>query len=61
MERDLRIFTEERLQQVVIGTGDTVEWLLNSYYLLAHVVVTAVVFFWLYVRHPKHLRALPAG
>ncbi len=52
MERDLRIFTEERLQQVVIGTGDTVEWLLNSYYLLAHIVVTAVVFFWLYVRHP---------
>jgi hypothetical protein len=53
MERDLRIFTEERLQAVVIGTGDTIEWLLNSYYLLAHVVVTAAVFFWLYVRHPN--------
>ena len=52
MERDLRIFTEERLQQVVIGTGETVEWVLNSYYLFAHVVVTAVAFFWLFWRHP---------
>jgi hypothetical protein len=52
MERDLRIFTEERLQQVVIGTGKGVEWVLNSYYLFAHVVVTAVAFFWLFWRHP---------
>ena len=53
VERDLSIFTEERLQQAVIGAGHTVEWLLNAYYLFAHVVVTAVVFLWLYVRHPS--------
>jgi hypothetical protein len=53
MERDLSIFTEERLQQAVIHAGHTVEWLLNAYYLFAHVVVTAVVFLWLYIRHPN--------
>ena len=52
MERDLRIFTEERLQEAVIGAGHTVEWLLNAYYLFAHMVVTAIVFLWLYLRHP---------
>jgi hypothetical protein len=52
-ERDLRIFTEERLQQAVIGAGQTFEWFLNAYYLFAHIAVTVVVFFWLYVRHPK--------
>jgi hypothetical protein len=52
-ERELRIFSEERLQQAVIGAGHSVEWLLNSYYLFAHIVVTVIVFFWLYVRHPK--------
>ena len=50
VERELRIFTEERLQQAVIGAGHTVEWLLNVYYLFAHVVVTASVFLWLYLR-----------
>ena len=53
MERELRIFTEERLQQAVIGAGHTVEWLLNAYYLFAHVVVTASVFLWLYLRQPQ--------
>jgi hypothetical protein len=52
LEQALRIFTEERFQQVVVGTGHTVEWLLNSYYLFAHVVVTAAAFLWLYARHP---------
>ena len=51
-ERDLRIFTEARIQDAVIGTGTAVEWVLNAYYLFAHVVVTAIAFFWLYARHP---------
>jgi PAP2 superfamily len=51
-ERDLRIFTEARIQDAVIGTGTAVEWLLNAYYLFAHVAVTAIAFFWLYARHP---------
>ncbi len=51
-ERELRIFTEARIQDAVIGAGTAVEWLLNSYYLFAHVAVTALAFFWLYARHP---------
>ena len=53
IERDLSIFTEERLQQAVIGAGHTVEWLLNAYYLFAHILVTAIAFLWLYLRHPN--------
>jgi hypothetical protein len=52
MERDLRIFSEERLQQVVIGAGESVEWVLNSYYLVAHIAVTAIALLWLFFRHP---------
>jgi hypothetical protein len=52
LERALRIFTEERVQDLVVGAGHTVEWLLNAYYLFAHVLVTAAAFFWLYTRHP---------
>jgi PAP2 superfamily len=51
-ERDLQIFTEARVQDAVIGAGSAVEWLLNSYYLVAHVVVTAIAFLWLYARYP---------
>src|SRR5215217_5806622 len=47
-ERDLSIFTEARLQEAVIGAGTAVERFLNAYYLVAHVAVTAVAFFWLY-------------
>jgi hypothetical protein len=53
IERDLRIFTEERVQDLAVSTGHTVEWLLNAYYLFAHVVITAIAFVWLYVRHPR--------
>jgi hypothetical protein len=52
-ERDLKIFTEARLQEVALGAGTTVEWFLNAYYLVAHVAVTAIAFVWLYARHPN--------
>jgi len=52
-ERELSIFTEARLQEAVIAAGRSVEWFLNSYYLFAHIVVTAVAFLWLYARHPR--------
>jgi hypothetical protein len=52
-ERDLSIFTEARLQEAVLGAGTAIEWMLNAYYLFAHVVVTAVAFLWLYARHPN--------
>ena len=52
VERALSIFNEARLQELALEHGATVLRALNGYYLYAHVVVTAVVFFWLFVRHP---------
>jgi hypothetical protein len=37
----------------VLGAGSALDWMLNAYYLFAHVVVTAVAFVWLYARHPQ--------
>jgi hypothetical protein len=56
LERDMGIFTEERLQDAFLQVGTSVEWMLNAYYLYAHVVVTAAAFLWLYARHPKTYR-----
>ena len=53
VERALSIFNEARLQELALEHGATVLRALNGYYLYAHVVVTAVVFFWLFVRHPR--------
>jgi hypothetical protein len=54
-ERSLGVFTEARLQDLVV-TSATVVRFLNVYYLVAHVAVTAAVFVWLYVRHPEGYR-----
>ena len=50
LERALGVFSEARLQDLV-ERNVTVIRFLNGYYLLAHVAVTVVAFFWLYVRH----------
>jgi hypothetical protein len=49
-ERSLGVFTEARLQELVDGNVTVVRFL-NGYYLVAHVLVTVVAFFWLYARH----------
>jgi hypothetical protein len=56
VERDLGIFTEARLQEAFLGVGPVVEWSLNAYYLVAHVIVTATAFLWLYARFPSAYR-----
>jgi hypothetical protein len=56
VERALRIFSEARVQDVVLSLGDSVARALNSYYLVAHVVVTAAAFLWLFVAHPGTYR-----
>ncbi len=50
VERTLGVFSEARLQDLVDGNLTLIRFL-NAYYLLAHALVTAVAFFWLYVRH----------
>jgi hypothetical protein len=50
LERALGVFSEARLQELVDGNVTIIRFL-NGYYLVAHVVVTAAAFFWLYVRH----------
>ena len=45
------IFSEARLQDLVVGDTALIRFL-NGYYLLAHVAVTAAAFVWLYARHP---------
>ena len=50
LERSLGVFTEARLQDFVDGNTTVVRFL-NAYYLVAHVLVTALAFFWLYARH----------
>jgi PAP2 superfamily len=55
VERSLGVFTEARLQDLVVSSTALVRFL-NAYYLAAHVVVTAAAFVWLYVRHPDAYR-----
>jgi len=55
LERSLGVFSEARLQDVVLHDTVLVRFL-NGYYLVAHVVVTAAAFVWLYVRHPPTYR-----
>ena len=50
LERALGVFSEARLQDLV-ERNVTVIRFLNGYYLIAHVAVTVVAFFWLYARH----------
>src|SRR3954451_23592101 len=49
LERALGVFSEARLQDLVDGNVTVIRFL-NAYYLLAHTIVTAIAFFWLYVR-----------
>ena len=55
LERSLGVFTEARLQDLVVSSTALVRFL-NAYYLVAHVVATAAAFVWLYVRHPAGYR-----
>ena len=55
LERSLGMFSEARLQDLVLHDTALVRFL-NVYYLLAHVAVTAAAFIWLYVRHPSTYR-----
>jgi hypothetical protein len=55
LERSLGVFSEARLQDLVVSATALVRFL-NVYYLVAHVVVTAAAFSWLYVRHPSTYR-----
>ena len=55
LERSLGVFSEARLQDLVLGNRSVV-WFLNVYYLVAHVAVTAAAFVWLYARHPQGYR-----
>jgi len=50
VERALGVFSEARLQDLVDGNLTVIRFL-NAYYLLAHALVTALAFFWLYMRH----------
>ncbi len=54
-ERSLGVFTEARFQDLVLHDTTLIRFL-NAYYLVAHVVVTAAAFVWLYVRHPPTYR-----
>jgi hypothetical protein len=55
IERALGVFSEARLQDLVLSDTWFIRFL-NVYYLVAHVVVTAAAFLWLYVRHPSVYR-----
>jgi hypothetical protein len=55
LERSLGVFTEARMQDLVLQDTSMVRFL-NAYYLVAHGVVTAAAFVWLYVRHPPTYR-----
>jgi hypothetical protein len=55
LERSLGVFSEARLQDLVLRDTTLIRFL-NVYYLVAHVVVTAAAFLWLYVRHPPTYR-----
>ena len=58
LERALGVFTEARLQDLVLHDTTLVRFL-NVYYLFAHVAVTAAAFVWLYARHPQTVPAVP--
>jgi hypothetical protein len=55
LERSLGVFSEARLQDIFLNDTGLIRFL-NAYYLVAHVVVTAAAFIWLYVRHPSTYR-----
>jgi hypothetical protein len=55
VERSLGVFSEARLQDLVLSDTALIRFL-NAYYLVAHVIVTAGAFVWLYVRHPPMYR-----
>jgi hypothetical protein len=55
LERSLGVFSEARLQDLVLHDTSLIRFL-NVYYLLAHVAVTAAAFIWLYARHPQGYR-----
>jgi hypothetical protein len=55
LERSLGVFSEARLQDLVVSDTALMRFL-DTYYLVAHVVVTAAAFLWLYVRHPSTYR-----
>ena len=55
LERSLGVFSEARLQELVVSSTAVVRFL-NVYYLVAHVAVTIAAFVWLYVRHPETYR-----
>ena len=55
LERALGVFSEARLQDLVLHDTTLVRFL-NVYYLVAHVAVTAAAFVWLYARHPQGYR-----
>jgi hypothetical protein len=55
IERALGVFSEARLQDLVLNDTALVRFL-NAYYLVAHVAVTAAAFVWLYVRHAATYR-----
>jgi hypothetical protein len=55
IERALGVFSEARLQDLVLSDTGLIRFL-NVYYLVAHVVVTAAAFVWLYWRHPETYR-----
>jgi PAP2 superfamily len=55
IERTLGVFSEARLQDLVLSDTALIRFL-NIYYLAAHVAVTAAAFVWLYVRHPATYR-----
>ena len=55
LERSLGVFSEARLQDLVLRETTLIRFL-NVYYLVAHVAVTAAAFLWLYVRHPPTYR-----
>src|SRR6476469_9493746 len=55
LERSLGVFSEARLQDLVLRDTTLIRFL-NVYYLVAHVVVTAAAFLWLYARPPPTYR-----
>jgi hypothetical protein len=55
LERTLGVFTEASFQDLVLRDTALIRFL-NVYYLVAHVVVTAAAFVWLYVRFPNAYR-----
>lgn len=55
IERSLGVFSENRLQDLVLSDTALLRFL-NVYYLVAHVLVTAAAFVWLYWRHPQVYR-----